>query len=433
MKKQDFIQELSHALTPIDAQTRAEIIADINEHFAEGTARGLSEEEICRNLGQPGQIAEQVLEEYNEVQRSMGSNNFSDPPQPPQPPPLDFAGIGETITAALEHADIAGTVNRALKSAGINGYSNNGRHGRRERRERHDWHEMRNSHKHHHRHDHHDQHVEIDETFPGVAAIEADLIMANIYFYNDQQLSDVRVVIHGRNRFNEINMENKNGTLHIKQSGPVIRFGFFRLKPNLEVTVYLPSSFTGDIKASTATGSIQSAGITSRVELDTAAGGISLDDFNGKYAKLDSGAGSISVSGNTIGDIRADTGAGKINIQCQEAREVKLGSGAGSMEVYAGKLTGDIKMSTGAASIRLEAHDVLGNISASTGAGSIRMYLPQYTNHRIKAEKPGIGSLTNQLIGNPDSPYTLRASSGAGSITLAALEGQAAQGHRPYQ
>ena len=64
MKKQDFIRELTAALAPIDAKSRAEIIADIEEHFAEGAAHGQTEEEICINLGQPGQIAEQVLEEY---------------------------------------------------------------------------------------------------------------------------------------------------------------------------------------------------------------------------------------------------------------------------------------------------------------------------------------------------------------------------------
>jgi len=68
MTKQDFIQELTTALAPIDAQTRAEIIADINEHFTEGAAHGQTEEEICINLGQPGQIAEQVLEEYKALQ-----------------------------------------------------------------------------------------------------------------------------------------------------------------------------------------------------------------------------------------------------------------------------------------------------------------------------------------------------------------------------
>ena len=64
MQKQEFIRELKTALAKAPNGVRDEIISDISEHFSEGAAQGLSEDEICRKLGQPGSIAEQVLQEY---------------------------------------------------------------------------------------------------------------------------------------------------------------------------------------------------------------------------------------------------------------------------------------------------------------------------------------------------------------------------------
>ena len=63
MTKQMFIHELKVALAGVIDNVRDEIIADISEHFIEGAAQGISEEEICRSLGQPSSIAAQVLEE----------------------------------------------------------------------------------------------------------------------------------------------------------------------------------------------------------------------------------------------------------------------------------------------------------------------------------------------------------------------------------
>jgi hypothetical protein len=66
MNKQEFFAELRSKLNNVYETASDEFFADIEAHFQEGAAQGLSEEEICRNLGQPGNIAEQFLEEYQE-------------------------------------------------------------------------------------------------------------------------------------------------------------------------------------------------------------------------------------------------------------------------------------------------------------------------------------------------------------------------------
>jgi len=73
MTKQAFLNDLKLSLFGVNESVKDEILADINEHFIEGAAQGLSEEEICKSLGQPGTIAAQVMEE-------MGST----PPPTPQ-------------------------------------------------------------------------------------------------------------------------------------------------------------------------------------------------------------------------------------------------------------------------------------------------------------------------------------------------------------
>jgi len=111
MKKQDFIQELAKALAPIDAQSRAEILADINEHFAEGAAQGQTEEEICKKLGQPGQIAEQVLEEYS-AYRAKNTGNSSG---------YGFVDIGDIVSSAMEAADIGDIISSSMEAADVGG------------------------------------------------------------------------------------------------------------------------------------------------------------------------------------------------------------------------------------------------------------------------------------------------------------------------
>jgi hypothetical protein len=71
--------------------------------------------------------------------------------------------------------------------------------------------------------------------------------------------------------------------------------------------------------------------------------------------------------------------------------------------------------------VTLTAQEVAGNITLDTSAGSIHVYLPVDVNCRIQADKPSIGSLHNELAGNPQSPYVLKADTSVGSIHLKAL------------
>ena len=399
MTKQAFIQELTAALAPIDAQARAEIIADINEHFTEGAARGQTEEEICRNLGQPGQIAEQVLEEYNTYKSQNGTNYTG--------------GIGDAISSALESAGIDDIVSSALQAAAnatraagnvLANMDNFKEHAPQVVVWGNDstpWEsnvdnaaKVRGGYE-----------LSIDKTFTGVSAIEIDLSLANVQLLSAPQSSDVRVTVKGKSRSNNFGLENKNGTLFIRKKEPTFSFSIFGFKSTLEVKIYVPSSFNGKINA------------------DIGAGHITATDIGGSMY-FNTGAGNVIFKGSAAENIKVNTGTGKVLVECQKAGKIRVDSGAGPIDIHTKKIMDDIKLTSGAGGISVESHEVNGNITASSGAGNIKMRLPQYVNCRIKAQKPGIGSLRNHITGNPDSPYNLKVSTGVGSITLEAIQAQ---------
>ena len=94
---------------------------------------------------------------------------------------------------------------------------------------------------------------------------------------------------------------------------------------------------------------------------------------------------------------------------------------AGQVSAKVAKLGADTKLTSSAGTIELTAYEVGGNVKISTAAGNATVYMPAHVNCRINAKKPSIGSMYNELVGNPSSPYTLKASSSIGSVRLIAI------------
>jgi len=423
MKKHDFIRELTAQLAPIDTKARAEIIADINEHFTEGLAQGQTEEEICKKLGQPGQIAEQVLEEYK-AYKSQGHFHYS----------AGVNDIEDIVSSAMDSVDIGGIISSALqtaaeatraasdaiaeansvKDARIIGWEFGENTNA-------PWKEtfpvetegatrVRGGYE-----------IDIDKTLPGIYGIDVSLSQANVKFVPAVQSGDIRVTIQGRSRYNTFEVGNKNGILFIRRREPFFKFEIFSFKSKLDVTVYVPASFTGDIKATSIAGNIYASGICGNLKLNTTAGNVTIDGHKADKAHLRTSAGSVSLTNCFINDINAKSSAGNVRLESREVRDLVLGSSAGELLVYVDTLGGNTQLSSSAGSVYLKAHEVRGNINASSSAGSVDIRLPIDVNCRINVSKPSIGSLSNKLIGNPHSPYTLRASTSVGSISLAPI------------
>lgn len=98
MTKKQFMARLERALSPLSAEVRKEILADYEEHFAQGLREGLSEDEICRRLGDPETIAADYIPE----EARTGSKQAQSGARPaPEPPPAPKAGRQWSFFAGL--------------------------------------------------------------------------------------------------------------------------------------------------------------------------------------------------------------------------------------------------------------------------------------------------------------------------------------------
>jgi len=344
MTKQAFINELTNALAEANRNAREEILSDINEHFTEGLSQGLSEEEICRSLGQPGTIAAQVLEE-------MGS------------------------------------------------YSQEGRHLQ-------------------------TQYTgDIDQTFTGVNNVDIELDASTLNFL-PSPTGEFRVTIKGNNT-EYCTLENVNGTLRVTQrvKRRLFVFSFGWNTKGDQTTVYIPAQFMGEIRAKASAGGITARDTSGQLDVKTSAGGITIENHRCNTIRAFSSAGGVTVrlAGEHIDTADIGTSAGGLTFEAGSVGPLRLNSSAGSVHAYVDRIGGDANISSSAGSVKLSAREVAGNIQLNSSAGSIKVSLPYDVNCRINVRKPSIGSLTNQLAGNPQSPYELRATSSVGSITLKPL------------
>jgi uncharacterized membrane protein len=62
MTRKVFIEQMNGALARLKPEERRDILADFEEHFANGLANGKSEEEVAKELGDPAALAAQYTE-----------------------------------------------------------------------------------------------------------------------------------------------------------------------------------------------------------------------------------------------------------------------------------------------------------------------------------------------------------------------------------
>lgn len=68
MNKNEFLYTLKQHLVGLDQEQTQEILADFEEHFANGLQQGKSEQELAQELGDPGDIGRQYQESLAEGQ-----------------------------------------------------------------------------------------------------------------------------------------------------------------------------------------------------------------------------------------------------------------------------------------------------------------------------------------------------------------------------
>ena len=347
MKKQEFLSELQKSLANAPEEVRDEIISDISEHFSIGALQGLSEEDICVKLGQPSNIAEQVLEYTVEI------------PQKPK-----------------KNSD---------KARGT-----------------------------------HD--IFINKSFSGVNKVNVNLMNAEIRFVPSSDDS-FNVTIKGRSRY-EISLDNNNGLLSVRSNETFsFIFGLFNFWNKLEAEISVPTHFQGKIKANSTAGNVFSEGISGTLNFSSMAGNVTVVRHKGDKLTLNSAAGNIKAEllNERVDTVTISTAAGNAKITAKETGALKMSTAAGNVKATVEKIGGTTQLSSSAGDVKLTASEVAGNIDISTAAGSATVYLPKHVNCHIKSKKPSVGSLHNELIGNPQSPYSLKTSTSVGSVHLYAI------------
>lgn len=75
--KAEFFEELERELQRLGVEDTSELFADLEEHFAEGERRGISEGEVCRELGSIREIARSCLDIRSSAINSMVAHEAS--------------------------------------------------------------------------------------------------------------------------------------------------------------------------------------------------------------------------------------------------------------------------------------------------------------------------------------------------------------------
>lgn len=77
MNKEQFLKQLNDSLTRLSLEERQDILQDYEEYFAIGMEQGKTDQEISASLGNPKQIAKELLATYHlgQVEQTTSAGN----------------------------------------------------------------------------------------------------------------------------------------------------------------------------------------------------------------------------------------------------------------------------------------------------------------------------------------------------------------------
>jgi uncharacterized membrane protein len=101
MNKRQFLDSLQLSLQTLGPAAVRDILGDFDEHFAGGTSRGKSEEEIAAELGDPAEIAQQYLDAASGSQAGQGQAAASESTGPARAAASDSAAKPNVNEMAL--------------------------------------------------------------------------------------------------------------------------------------------------------------------------------------------------------------------------------------------------------------------------------------------------------------------------------------------
>ena len=298
MTRHNFFKELKRAITNVPNEALDDIIYDLNEHFDAGLEDGLSESEICKNLGQPGSIAEQINEEFRDSSQAGGSGHA----------PLF---VGENDEGFVDEIfDGISEVYVHMKASDIHF----------ERENRSDFRVVIKGKSKYNKYT-------IENKNGRLEVVEHEQMAR---FFPFSFTKSVETTVYVPSQF--------NGSITAKSAAGNIK----------------AKDLTSPITLSSSAGNVSvERHLSDSADLSTSAGNIDAEFFGRIALCIHTKAGSIKLKANETSELILNSGAGSVKAEIDKlSGNSKLSSGAGSIKLNAYDIEGEIKLSSGAGSIR---------------------------------------------------------------------------------
>ena len=377
MNKKEYFDKLAYELGNMDEATRAEILGDFHEHFEIAEKSGKSEEEICRILGDPREIAAEFTQDY--VRSDDGAQQENTRGEIPQDCELtnrynSSKVKGVTVELKTSRIEIRGE-EREDAALDLGSYKA---------------HRM----------------FDINLTQDGILVIKEKFpASADISLTLPQIIKGLIKIesISGDICLGELSCEG----LKIKTASGNVEICASNIAAAFNVT-----TGSGDV-ITDACNSAQGFNVS------TGSGAIEFNACNGKIS-ASTGSGEIIVEAHLNGTVIGCTGSGDIAISTGTLNgDINYSTGSGDIEITCETFKGNIRMSSGSGDINFETNEVGGDIHAKTSSGDIELTLGGHNDINFDIKAGRNSDVTNEFMpNNQGSRYKVKLKTNSGDIEV---------------
>jgi hypothetical protein len=195
--------------------------------------------------------------------------------------------------------------------------------------------------------------------------------------------------VEASNVSDDFRAEVINGTLFIEEPDFMRRFLWFNFGTSRErsvITVYVPEDF-----------------VAKRIDIDSGAGDVSLEDLSADYLKINAGVGKLYGKRLTAMRVDADGGVGDIRLTDVNFTDVDFDCGVGSIEL-SGMIFGRSELECGVGSVDVKVNGAREDyaLKVSSGLGTVRVngdkvsgdYRDNYKSDNTISIEGGIGEVS---------------------------------------
>ncbi|MCL2407154.1 MAG: DUF4097 family beta strand repeat-containing protein [Defluviitaleaceae bacterium] len=380
--KQEFLNRLAYELGNMSEEAKKEILTDFYEHFDIAEQSGKTEEETCRMLGDPKEIAADFYGRENGGEWNDKSNN----------------GRNNDNHVFTEYAkkDYKGDIRDALKEAGdaVRTALNSVPFIRDLNKKR--------------RHDD-EPHTYISQ-YPAadIETLIVELISSDVDFVPYKNDSNNQAMLY-------IDIDSDDWryfktTYNAPDKSLVLTEA---RNANTDITIKIPPIVELIVKTASGDVDIQKDLTATSLEVRTASGDVDVREAALVNLTASTGSGDVDITGCACVKTSISTGSGEIDLLNCASTTFNLSAGSG--EITADKCAGELKAGTGSGDITVLNHN--GNIRAGAGSGDIEIKTDELLGNETYSTGSGDISIVCNVLRND-----IRISSGSGDIDFTAHE-----------